>query len=178
LQVSVTISNCSMHCYVSFKTDVFQTLRKSGQICHCSSVDRANKYYGRYTTSAPPPRMAQKPPVGQGRLTVQAARSHSDTPHSVGLLWTSDQPVTKTSTWQNATLTETDIHAPGGIRTRNPSKWKTAVPPDQPAWPLGSALHNVFGEHNYFCAWRESNYKFSFFQAVTWSLCSLRCVSE
>jgi len=48
----------------------------------------------------------------------RASRSHSDTPHSVGLLWTSDKPDAETSTWQHTT----DIHAPGGIRTRNPSK--------------------------------------------------------
>jgi len=32
-----------------------------------------------------------------------ASRSHSDTPHWVGLLWTSDQPVAETSTWQYTT---------------------------------------------------------------------------
>ena len=31
------------------------------------------------------------PPVGQGPHIVEVPRSHSDTPHSVGLLWTSDQ---------------------------------------------------------------------------------------
>ena len=36
--------------------------------------------------------MARQPLVGQGLLTVEASRSHSDIPHSVGLLWTSDQP--------------------------------------------------------------------------------------
>ena len=41
--------------------------------------------------------MAKQPLAGQG-LTVEASGSHSDTPHSVGLLWTSDQLVTKTST--------------------------------------------------------------------------------
>jgi len=35
----------------------------------------------------------------------EVARSHSDTPHSVGLLWTSDHPVADTSTWQHTTLT-------------------------------------------------------------------------
>jgi hypothetical protein len=46
-----------------------------------------------------------------------AWRSHSlDTPHSVGLPWTSDQPVAETSTAQHTT----NIHAHGGIRTRNP----------------------------------------------------------
>jgi hypothetical protein len=29
--------------------------------------------------------------VGQGRI-IEASRSHPDTPHSIGLLWTSDQP--------------------------------------------------------------------------------------
>jgi len=38
--------------------------------------------------------------LGQGLLIIEAARLHIDTPHSQ----------------------ETDIHDPGGIRTRNPSK--------------------------------------------------------
>ena len=29
--------------------------------------------------------------------------THNDTPQSVGLLWTSDQPVAETSTWQHTT---------------------------------------------------------------------------
>jgi hypothetical protein len=33
-------------------------------------------------------------------LITKASRSHSDTPQSVGLLWTSDQPVANTSTSQ------------------------------------------------------------------------------
>jgi len=41
--------------------------------------------------------------------------------HSVGLLWTRDQPVAETSTWQHTTVTW-DIHSTGGIWTRNPSK--------------------------------------------------------
>ena len=49
--------------------------------------------------------MAQQPPVGQGFLMTEASRSHSDTAHSVGLLWTSDQPEAGTSTRQHKTLT-------------------------------------------------------------------------
>jgi hypothetical protein len=60
--------------------------------------------------------MAQQPLVDQALLIIEASQSHSDTPHSVGLLWTSDQPDTETSTWQQAT----DIYATWGIRTRNP----------------------------------------------------------
>ena len=40
---------------------------------------------------------------------VGDSRSHSNTPHSVGLLWTSDHIVTQTSTRQHTTLT-TDGH--------------------------------------------------------------------
>ena len=36
--------------------------------------------------------------VGQGLLIIEDSRSHSDTPYSEGLLWTSDRPVTETST--------------------------------------------------------------------------------
>ena len=43
--------------------------------------------------------------VDQGRLIIEAIRSQSDTPHSVGLFRTSDQPVAETSTWQHTTLT-------------------------------------------------------------------------
>jgi len=34
--------------------------------------------------------VAQKALVGQGLLILETSRSHSDTPQSVGLLWTSD----------------------------------------------------------------------------------------
>jgi len=36
--------------------------------------------------------------LGQGLLIIKDSRSHSDTPHSAGLLWTSDQPFAETST--------------------------------------------------------------------------------
>jgi hypothetical protein len=47
--------------------------------------------------AVPPPHDATAP-VGQGLRITEASRSHSDTPHSVGLLWTSDRPVAETST--------------------------------------------------------------------------------
>ena len=43
-----------------------------------------------------------------GPRPPQCSRLHDhtwDTPHSVGLLWTSDQPEAETSTWQHTTLT-------------------------------------------------------------------------
>jgi len=49
--------------------------------------------------------LARQPPLGQGLLIHEVSRSHSDAPHSVGLLWTSDRLVAETSTRQHTTLT-------------------------------------------------------------------------
>ena len=53
--------------------------------------------------------MVLPPLVSQGLQIMEDSWSHSDTPYSVGLIWTSDQPDTETSTWLHATLT-TDRH--------------------------------------------------------------------
>jgi len=47
--------------------------------------------------------LAQQPPVGQGPLIHEDSRSHSESPQSLGHLWTSDQPDAETSTWQHTT---------------------------------------------------------------------------
>jgi hypothetical protein len=52
------------------------------------------KAYGRDPHSS----MMQQPLVGQGLLLIEPSRSHSETPHSVGLVWTNDRPVAETST--------------------------------------------------------------------------------
>ena len=49
--------------------------------------------------------IAQQPLVGQDLLDIEAPWSYSDTPDSVGILWTSDQPEAETSTWQHTTFT-------------------------------------------------------------------------
>ena len=43
-------------------------------------------------TSPPPFSMAQRPLEAHRILNIKVSRSHSGTPHSVGLLWTSDKP--------------------------------------------------------------------------------------
>ena len=53
--------------------------------------------------------MARQPALGQGLLIGEASRSHSDTPRAAEFLWTGDQPVAETFTWQHTTIT-TDIH--------------------------------------------------------------------
>jgi len=64
--------------------------------------------------------------VGQGLLIIEASRPHTDTPHSVGLLWTSDRPDVETSARQY--LQEAGIDSPRGIRTGNPIKRVGAGP--------------------------------------------------
>ena len=49
--------------------------------------------------------MAQLHLVIQDLLVIDASRTHSDTPHGVGLLWTSDQPDGDTTTGQHTTFT-------------------------------------------------------------------------
>ena len=65
----------------------------------------------------------QQPLVGQELLIVEASPPNSDISHSVGLLWTIDRPDAETSLPHNTQYSqERDIHAHGGIRTRNPGK--------------------------------------------------------
>jgi hypothetical protein len=77
--------------------------------CFCS-IQLVIFFYGSTAISAP------------GPLIIEASRSHSDTPHSVGLLSTSDQPDVGTLPVNTQKSQETGIKAPGGIRTRNPTK--------------------------------------------------------
>jgi hypothetical protein len=59
--------------------------------------------------------------VGQVFLIIEA--SHSDTPRSLDLLWTSNQPETETSTWQHTTLK----------RDRRPFRQRDSNPQSQQA---------------------------------------------
>jgi hypothetical protein len=90
----------------------------------------------------PLPPKVQQPIVGQG-LIIEASRSHSDTPHWVGLLWTSDQPVSRDYLTTHKHSQETDIHATGRIRTHNSSKRAAKDPRLGPRGPPGSALQHV-----------------------------------
>ena len=55
--------------------------------------------------------MGQQPPVGQGLLIIETSRWHSDTPHSVGRHWTSDQ------------------HDVEPLPDNTQHSWKTTMPP-------------------------------------------------
>ena len=90
----------------------------------------------------PPPFVALRPNADQGLLIHDVSRSHSDAPQSVGVLWTSDQPVTETCTWQHTTLT-TDIHAPPWDSNPQSQQASSRRPTPQSTRPLGSALKEI-----------------------------------
>ena len=71
--------------------------------------------------------MEQQPAVGQDLLIIDAPLSHSDTPHSEGLLRTGDQPEAEKSD-KTQQSQGTNIHASGGILTHNPTKPAVAEP--------------------------------------------------
>jgi hypothetical protein len=62
-------------------------------------------------------------PVAGFSLLIQGFLITHDMPQTVRLLWTSDQSVAETSTWQYTTLTTCKHPCPGGIRTHNLSGW-------------------------------------------------------
>jgi hypothetical protein len=66
--------------------------------------------------------MTQKPLMDQSLLIIEAARLHSDTPHSLGLLCTNDQPDAGLRPDKTLHCQAIHIHDPGGIQIRNPSK--------------------------------------------------------
>ena len=66
--------------------------------------------------------------VGIGLLMVEVSRSHSDTPHLVGLLRTVISPSQRPLLDNTHSTHKTDIHASGGIRTHSPNK-RTATDP-------------------------------------------------
>jgi hypothetical protein len=72
--------------------------------------------------------MVQRAPVGNGVLLFEASLSHTETPQSAGLLWTSDRLVEEVQPDNTQQSQQTDIHTLGGIRTRNPSKQAATCP--------------------------------------------------
>lgn len=104
--------------------------------CYCLIQSVMNLY--------PPPPIARHPLVGRYLLSVEASRSRSNTPRSVGLFETSDHPDAETSLPDNSQhLQEWDIHAPGGVS--NPESQQTSGHRHMTytTWPLGSAVEPI-----------------------------------
>jgi hypothetical protein len=109
-------------------------------LCINEYVDTSN--YPSNTTIYPPPPIAQQPLVIQDLLIIESSRSHSDTPHSVGIIWRSDQSDIETSTCQHTTLTRDRHPCPDGIRTRSSSKRAAADPRLRPRGPWDRLTQN------------------------------------
>jgi hypothetical protein len=71
--------------------------------------------------------MVQQSIVRQGLIT-EASRFPSDTSHSVGLLWTSDQLDAEKYTWQHTTLTTEISKLPAGLETTILESKRTRAP--------------------------------------------------
>jgi len=85
---------------------------------------------------------AQQPLVGQGLLIMDDSWSHSDTPHSVGPLWTSHEPDAETSTWQHTTFIRDKHPCPRRDSNPHPSKRAAADPRlDRAATGINRCLH-------------------------------------
>jgi len=82
--------------------------------------------------------MTKQPLTGQGLLITEPSLSHSDTPNFVGVLWTTDQPNTETSTWQYTTLKKEKHSCHRRYWNPNLSRWAAADPTLSTARPLGS----------------------------------------
>jgi hypothetical protein len=122
------ISAVTHHCYpVTVDTVESRFFIEVQSIITYETLKQDKLFQGTYPSSS----TQQQPLVGQGLLIIEASRSHIDTPRSVGLLWTSDQPVAETSRRQHTADKQTSM-PPREIRTRNPSKREAAG-------PLGSA---------------------------------------
>ena len=74
--------------------------------------------------------VVQQPLTGQDLPITEALRSHSDTPHSIGLLWTSDQPDTEIT--HNTRKRQASMSLAG---------FEPAVPASE--WPLNLAATGI-----------------------------------
>ena len=77
-------------------------------------------------------------PRGQNFLTLEFSISHSDTPHSVGLFWTSDLPVK-----DKRLSKETDNHAPRGFAPAIPASERTQTHALD-RWSQGRAYRHAY----------------------------------
>ena len=78
-------------------------------------------------------------------IIIQVSRWRPDTPQSVGLIWNSDRPLNDNTQHSQAI----NIHAPGGIRTRNPSKRAVAYPRLRP--PFHRDRHIFITDYGFYC---------------------------
>ena len=106
----------SGHAYDSTSIRTKEMDRNSGDVLYLDS--------GFLLFPPPPFSTAEQPLVDEGLFIIDVSWWHSDTPHSVEILWISDQHNAEASTWQHTAFIRDKT--PVGIRTRNPSKQAAA----------------------------------------------------
>jgi hypothetical protein len=96
----------------SFSCDIYTSIIVSYSLTQIFVSTLVSETYAPHSTTSARHRIHRPPPIGQQPLLGRASSllmlhdyTHLDTPHSVGLLWTSDQPNAETSTWQYTTHT-------------------------------------------------------------------------
>ena len=98
LYLTRSLPNTKRNCYYPFHRQLlWESITGQFQTLHKLSVKNSQ--------NTVPPLPARQPLADQDLLIVKASGSHSDTPHSVGHLSTSDQPEAGTYMWQHTTLT-------------------------------------------------------------------------
>jgi len=103
--ISIPVEICTKRPALSASTAVLwcSSLATFGQSSVCFFL--ISKKHVIYHTEASFFLMVRQPLACQGLPMVEAPRSHSDTPHSVGLPWTSVRPVAGTLNKQHTALT-------------------------------------------------------------------------
>jgi hypothetical protein len=84
--------------------------------------------------------IAQPHHFGQDLPIIEASQSHSDTSHSVGLLWTSDHPDAQNYSWQHTTLTRDRHSWPRWDSNPQSQQASGRRPTPWTARPLGSTI--------------------------------------
>jgi len=88
--------------------------------------------------------IVQQPPFDQDLFIIEASRSHSDTPHSVGLPWTSDQPDVETSKWKHTALTRKRQPCPRQYHNPQSQKASDTRPTPLKSQPMKSSKFCLF----------------------------------
>jgi hypothetical protein len=102
----------------------------------------------------------KSPLVWQGLNFMESSMLYSDTPHSVGFLWSAQR--------RNVFLTthtSRDIFAPGGIRTRNSSNRVAKEPRYRP--------HSPCDRHTKYKEWEDITSVANSFNQTNWDICPI-----
>ena len=107
--------------------------------------------------------------------THTTTHTHTHTLHSIGLLWTSDQPDAETSTWHHTKLTSDRVHAAAGFEPAIPASKRPQT--HRVATGIGMKLLLGFWKFNYVIFPRYIFYRTSQWSSVHFGKSHLLLVS-